>query len=553
MAAPDAQRYDVVVIGAGFAGLYMTKRMLDLGLTVRAFEAADGVGGTWYWNRYPGARVDLESFDYSYSFSDDLQRDWRWSERYATQPELLRYLNHVADRFDLRPHIELNTRVRAAAFDEACDRWRVEITGGRTVEARYLVSAAGVLSTPKLPEIEGLETFAGKTFHTGLWPHDPVDFKGKRVGFFGTGSSGSQAIPKIVEQAAHVTVFQRTPVYCVPVKHFPITDALHDDAVRTYADRRAKSRTGRYGIPAEFPTVKAFDVSDEERRDVYDKAWGEKGHLLAFRMTFADILSNEAANETVAEFIRGKIREIVEDPDVAEKLCPKGFPFGTKRPILGTAFYEAFNRPNVELVDLTETPVVRITPTGVETTTGLHEFDELVFATGFDALTGAILRIEITGRDGMSLQREWSAGPRAYLGLATHGFPNLFFLTGPLSPGPLSNMSMAIEQHVEWVSACIAHMEQRGLSRIEADADAEEAWRAHVQEVVDGTLYQRANSWYLGANVPGKPRVFIPYLAGHGVYRAKCDEVASRGYEGFTLSSRPEAAGAVQRKVSALA
>jgi len=533
----ETQRYDAVVVGAGMAGLYMIKRLLDLGLAVRAFEAGGDVGGTWYWNRYPGARVDLESFDYSYSFSEDLQRDWKWSERYAAQPELLSYFNHVADRFGLRQHIEFKTRVISAEFDESRDIWTVELSTGRKVEARYFISAAGVLSTPKPPELEGLETYKGPTYHTGLWPHEGVDFTGKKVAVFGTGSSGSQVVPKIAEQASHLTVFQRTAVYCVPIKNYALTDKMREEAVATYPERRANSRKSRYGIPAQFPSTKVFDVSEAERRAKYEDAWGAQGHLLAFRMTFADILSNEEANETVANFIHGKIKEIVKDPEVAEKLSPRGFPFGTKRPILGTAFYEAFNRPNVSLVTLQDTPVVRVTPTGVQTSDKHREFDAMVFATGFDALTGAILRINIRGRDGLELKKEWAAGPRAYLGLATHGFPNLFFITGPLSPGPLSNMSMSIEQHVDWVADCIAYMRERGLTNVEANADSEIEWRAHVQEVVDGTLYQKANSWYLGANVPGKPRVFIPYLAGHGVYRAKCDEVAAKKYHGFTLSA----------------
>ena len=527
---------DAVVVGAGMSGLYMVKRLTEMGLNVRAFEVGDNVGGTWYWNRYPGARVDLESFDYSFSFDEDLQQEWNWSERYAAQPEILKYLNHVADRFDLRKHFTFETRVESATFDESRRHWSIKTSSGETVEAKYFISGAGVLSTPKPPEIEGLEDFKGKWYHTGRWPHEGVDFTGLRVAQIGTGSSGIQAAPVIAEQAKQLTVFQRTPVYCVPTDNYKLTDDLRNEVKAHYAERRENSRHNRYGIPADFPTTKAFEVSEEDRRKKYEAAWGEMGHLLAFRMTYADVLADEDANKTVADFLGEKIREIVKDPVTAERLVPKSYPFGTKRPCLGIRFYEIFNEENVELVSLQETPIQRITETGILTSDGkLHEVDVMVFATGYDALTGAILRIDITGRCGRKLQDKWKNGPQAYLGISTSEFPNFFMITGPLSPGPLNNMAVSIEQHVEWVSDCIKYMERNDIATIEAQEQAEQEWFDHVQEVVSNTLYLKANSWYLGANVPGKPRVFIPYLGGAGAYRAKCDDVANNHYKGFTL------------------
>jgi len=527
---------DAVVVGAGMSGLYMVKRLTDMGLDVRAFEVGDNVGGTWYWNRYPGARVDLESFDYSFSFDDGLQQEWNWTERYAAQPEILKYLNHVADRFDLRKHFTFETRVESAAFDENRNLWIIKTSGGETVEAKYFISGAGVLSTPKPPEIEGLDNFRGKWYHTGRWPHEGVDFTGLRVAQIGTGSSGIQVAPVVAEQAKHLTVFQRTPVYCVPTDNYKLTEEMRNTVKAHYTERRETSRHNRYGVPAEFPTIKAFEVSEEDRRQKYEEAWGEKGHLLAFRMTYADVLADEAANKTVADFLGAKIREIVKDPVTAERLVPKTYPFGTKRPCLGIRFYEIFNEDHVDLVSLHETPIERITETGILTSDGtLHEVDVMVFATGYDALTGAILRMDITGRGHRKLRDKWKDGPRAYLGISTNEFPNFFMITGPLSPGPLNNMAVSIEQHVEWVSDCIKYMEKNGFATIEAQEQPEQEWFDHVQEVVGNTLYLKANSWYLGANVPGKPRVFIPYLGGAGTYRATCDEVAKNGYRGFTL------------------
>ncbi|HZZ52009.1 MAG TPA: NAD(P)/FAD-dependent oxidoreductase [Pseudonocardia sp.] len=532
---------DVVVVGAGFAGLYMVKRLVDSGFTVRCFEAGDGVGGTWYWNRYPGARCDVESVDYSYSFSEELEQEWRWSERYASQPEILDYLNHVADRFGLREHITLSTRVTSAMFAE--ELWTVTTDTGEQVRTRFTIMASGVLSTPKPPEIEGLDTFAGATYHTGRWPHEGVDFTGLRVGVIGTGSSGVQSIPLIAEQAGELVVFQRTPNYSVPSINYPLGEQRQVEIREEYPERRQASRNSRFGLPFVFPTTSVFAVSDEERRRTYQNAW-DNSHLLALRLTFGDILVDEQANETVAEFLRDKIAEIVHDPETARKLMPGSYPFGTKRPCLGTSYYETFNRDNVRLVDVLTTPIVKATRSGLETAQESFEFDALVYATGWDALTGALLRIDIRGRDGRSLREEWAAGPETYLGLSSAGFPNLFLVTGPGSPGPLSNMAVSIEQHVDWIADCLERLRSDGVAEIEAELQAQKDWSAHVQEVVSPTLYLRANSWYLGANVPGKPRVFMPYLGGVNVYRAKCDEVAEQGYEGFVLTKgRSEAGG----------
>lgn len=530
----NPERLDAIVVGAGFAGLYMTKRLRDSGFTVRTYESGDGVGGTWYWNRYPGARCDLESVDYSYSFSPELEQEWNWSERYAAQPEILRYLDYAADRFELRPHIVLNTTITSALFDETRDTWTVTTDKGERVEATYCIMATGVLSTPKPPEIEGLDSFAGPAYHTGRWPHEGVDFAGQRVGLIGTGSSGVQSIPLIAEQADELVVFQRTANYTVPSINYPLAAETLDEIRKGYPERRAHARRSRFGVPFDFPTTSALDVDAEERERTYQQAWDES-HLLAYRLTYGDILTNEKSNDLLADFLRTKIGEIVQDPDTAQKLMPHSYPFGTKRPCLGTSYYETFNRDDVTLVDTRSTPIVRATPNGVETTDATYEVDSLVYATGYDALTGAVLRIDVRGRSGVSLKEQWANGPSSYLGLAVRNFPNLFLVTGPGSPGPLSNMVVSIEQHVEWIDDCLNWLRDNDIARIEADTDAERAWFDHVQDVVSGTLYLRANSWYLGANVPGKPRVFMPYIGGVGVYRQKCDDVAARGYEGFSV------------------
>jgi cation diffusion facilitator CzcD-associated flavoprotein CzcO len=535
VAAPTGE-YDALVIGAGFSGLYQLLCLRDrLGLSVKLLEAGEGVGGTWYWNRYPGARCDSESHSYSYYFSEELLQDWSWTERYPEQAEILRYLNHVADRFDLQRDIRFGTRVAAARYDEAANRWHVETETGERFAATFLITAVGCLSTANVPNIPGLETFEGHWYHTGKWPRTGVDFTGMRVGQIGTGSTGIQAAPVIAEQAAHLTVFQRTANYSVPARNGPLTPDFLHWAKENHAEMRRVMHSTTNGHPFVISEQSALDASPEERRRVYEAAW-EKGGL-QFRAAFQDLLLDKAANDTAAEFIRAKIRAIVKDPETAAKLTSFDHPFAAKRPPIDTEYFETFNRPNVSLVDVKASPIERITPRGIKTRDAEYELDIIVFATGFDAMTGPLLNIDIRGRDGLPLRKAWSAGPRTYLGLQVAGFPNLFTITGPGSPSVLCNMPVAIEQHVEWITDCIAHMRERGLGRIEARADAAERWVEHVNQAADATLLpQAASSWYLGANVPGKPRVFMPYAGGMARYRGICEDVAAKGYEGFALS-----------------
>jgi cyclohexanone monooxygenase len=537
MAPTDSitESFDIVIVGAGFSGLYMLHRARALGLSARVFDDAGGVGGTWYWNRYPGARVDVESQEYSYSFSPELEEEWVWSERYASQPELLRYLNHVADRFDLRRDVRLGTRVTAARFDEGESRWLVETDRGDRVSARFCILATGCLSVPNQPAFPGAESFKGSIYHTGRWPHEPVDFTGKTVGVIGTGSSGIQVISEIAKQAAQLYVFQRTPNYSVPAHNGPPNPEVISDWKANRAHNRQQQRQTYNGmLYIRRPETMAFEVSAEERRRVFEERWAGGG----FRMSgaFSDIALNPEANATIAAFVAEKIRGIVKDPRTAEKLVPKNHPFGTKRLCVDTGYYATFNRDNVTLVDIAETPIREITPTALRTSTASYQLDSIVCAIGFDAMTGAIGKIDVRGRGGIALKETWAQGPRTYLGLMVAGFPNLFMITGPGSPSVLSNVAVSIEQHVEWVSDCLAYLGERQLGVIEATAAAQDAWVAHVNEVADRTLYPRANSWYVGANIPGKPRVFMPYIGGVGVYRRKCDEIAAKGYEGFALS-----------------
>ena len=530
-----ATAFNAIIIGAGFSGLYQLHALRDrLGLRARVLEAAEGVGGTWYWNRYPGARCDSESYYYSYSFSKALEQEWVWSERYPEQPEIMRYLNHVADRFDLRRDIQLGTRVTAARFDAANDRWHVTTAAGEDFTAQYLITAVGCLSTANIPNIPGRDSFAGLSVHTGHWPHDGVEFAGKRVGLIGTGSTGIQAAPVIAETAEHLYVFQRTANYSVPARNGPMAAADQASIKADYAAIRQKSRESTNGHPFDFATDSALDVPPEERMARYEAAWARGG--LRFRAAFKDILSNPAANETASDFIRAKIAQIVKDPAVAERLTPRDHPFATKRPPIDTQYFETFNRDNVTLVDVRADPIQAITPAGVQTAAEEYELDIIVFATGFDAMTGPLLALDITGEDGARLKDRWAAGPRTYLGLQTPGFPNLFTITGPGSPSVLTNMPTAIEQHVDWIVDCIAHMRSQGLHRIEPTAEAADTWVAHVNEAAAATLLPMASSsWYLGANVPGKPRVFMPYAGGFARYTALCDEVAAEGYRGFAL------------------
>jgi cyclohexanone monooxygenase len=538
-----ASGFDVVIVGAGFGGMYLLRRLRGMGLSARIFEAATGVGGTWYWNRYPGARCDVESMQYSFSFSKELQQEWSWSERFAGQPEILAYANHVADRFDLRRDIQLETRVTSAHFDEGAKRWRVTTDRGDEVTAQNCVMATGCLSTARLPEIKGRDTFEGATYHTGYWPHEGVDFTGLRVAVIGTGSSAIQAIPVIAAQAGTLTVFQRTPNYSIPSRNGPMTPDYEVPWKAHYETRRAKARTMRTGIlydatDRNYGTndVSAMDVSIEERARTYEERWATGG--TSFMAAFNDLITNQASNDTASEFVRSKIRAIVKDPATAEILCPKDYPIGTKRICVDTNYFEAYNRPSVTLIDLKATSIEEITPNGVRTSTGSYEFDAIVYATGFDAMTGALTSIDIRGRDGIQLREKWHGGPQTYLGLMTAGLPNLFMITGPGSPSVLSNMIVSIEQHVDWVVDAIAHMRANGLATIEPTADAEARWGQHVNQAGERTLYTKAASWYMGANVPGKPRVFMPYIGGVGVYRQECDAVAANGYEGFVLTAR---------------
>ena len=533
--------FDVVVIGAGFAGMLMLHRLRGLGLSVGVLEAADDVGGTWWWNRYPGARCDVESLEYSYSFSSELQQQWTWKERFASQTEILAYARHVADRFELRRDIRFRTRVTAAQFDETRQCWSVSTDSDERFQARWLVSAAGCLSLPRMPDIPGRESFAGQLHHTGLWPHEGVDFSGQRVGVIGTGSSGIQAIPLIARQAAHLTVFQRTPNFSLPSGNRPLGDEEVRDFKARYDEVRTRARQTPAGIASmPTPTRGALEDPPERRSEVYEAAWRQGSTFLT--RAYNDLLFDETANATAADFVREKIRAIVKDPAVAEALSPRDHFIGTKRICLDSGYYETFNRDNVSLVNLRRDPIVSITPGGIQTASGETGLDAIVFATGFDAITGALLNIDIRGAGGQSLAQAWAGGPRTYLGLMTAGFPNLFSITGPGSPSVLTNMIMSIEQHVDWITRCIDWLRGRGITQIEADPEAQDRWVDHVNALADRTLFPRANSWYVGANVPGKPRVFMPYVGGLGMYRQRCEEVAARGYEGFVLNAGRQAA-----------
>jgi cyclohexanone monooxygenase len=527
--------YDVVVVGAGFAGMYMLYRLRGQGFKVRVFEQGDGVGGTWYWNRYPGARCDVESMQYSYSFSDELQQEWDWSERYAPQPEILRYANHVADRFNLRPDIQFSTRVERAVFDEDANIWSVTTSDGKTVSAKFMVLATGCLSNARKPDIKGLDSFAGPVYHTGNWPHQEVDFTGLRVGIIGTGSSGIQSVPVIAEQARHLTVFQRTPNYSIPARNAPLTAEERKTFRDHYPEiRRFAREEARNGIYTEMPDRGALDDGDNERRSRYEARWQYGG--LTFMSVYNNLALDKAANDTAADFVREKIGEIIKNPATATLLQPTTYPIGTKRICIDTDYFETFNRPNVTLVDIKTSPIEEVLPHAVRVGGKHYEVDTLVLATGFDAMTGSVARIDIAGRNGQTLNQKWAEGPKTYLGLMSAGFPNLFIITGPGSPSVLSNMIVSIEQHVDWIADVVAYMRDRGLDTMEAEAAAEEKWVAHVNEVAYTTLYPQANSWYMGANIPGKPRVFMPYIGGVGPYRQICNEVAAKGYEGFAMT-----------------
>ncbi|HTI81292.1 MAG TPA: NAD(P)/FAD-dependent oxidoreductase [Acetobacteraceae bacterium] len=531
--------FDAVVIGAGFSGMHMLKSLRDkLGLNVRVYESGDTVGGTWYWNRYPGARCDSDAYIYCFTWDKQLLQDWNWTERYPEQPEILRYLEHVAERHDLKRNMQFNTRVIGAEFDETTDMWRVHTDKGDDVTARYLITAVGSLSTTNIPHFEGLETFQGKWCHTSRFPRGGIDFTGKRVAVVGTGATAVQAIPEIAQQAKQLTVFQRTANYCVPARNGKVDPEVVRARKADYDGVIDRIRKSFFGFEYGFIEKSALEVTTEEREREFDRMW-DAGGFAFWLANYQDMFFIQEANDLCADYIKRKIRKTVKDPVVAEKLIPKGYAYGTKRQPLDTNYYETFNKDNVLLVDATiDGPIERISGRGIQAGGKEYEFDIIVFATGFDAMTGPLKALNLKGRGGRTLDEQWVHGPQTYLGISVAGFPNLFTLTGPQSPSVLSNMPVSIEQHVEWVTDCIAKMREAGKTTIEATGEAQEKWVAHVNEVVSGTLMPGANSWYMSANIAGKPRAFLPYLCPEGVggYRRKCDEVAANGYEGFALA-----------------
>ncbi len=539
----NSAHFDTVVIGAGFSGLYMLHRLRDeLGMSTQVYEAGDGVGGTWYWNRYPGARVDSESYVYCYSFDEDLLQEWNWSGKFPLQPEVLAYLNKVADRYYLRSNTQFNTRVTAAHFNEEDGLWEVETDQGDPVTAHYLITAIGCISAGQIPNIPGLDTFAGEWYHTGGWPHDGVDFKGKRVGVIGTGSSGVQAIPVIAKESGHLTVFQRTPQFMWPARHHTVDQKFLAQVKANYTEIWNKCKTNKSGHPYDEPVRSALEASEEERRATYESGWAEGAY--SFIGSFSDITRDLRANNTASEFIRSKIREIVKDRKTAEKLLPRDHPFSSKRALIDTDYFETYNRDNVDLVDIRHFPIEEITPTGMRTADDQeHELDVIVFATGYDAMTGSFFKMDIRGRGGLELKEKWSEGPKTYLGLATVGFPNLFMITGPGSPSVLTNMPVAIEQHVEWISGFVEYLRERAIDVVDVDPEAEVEWVAHVNELAEEGLFLLADSWYLGANIPGKPRVFMPYSGGMINYRERCKASAADGYSGFVMNKSSKSGG----------
>ena len=536
-AAPGGD-FDAIVIGAGAAGLYMLHRLRGLGFSVRLFEQGDGVGGTWYWNRYPGARCDVESWDYCYSFSEELEQEWDWTERFPTQPELERYFNHVADRFDLRRDIQFDTRVERASFDEGSNRWVVDTSDGATVSARFLVSAAGCLSEVNKPSIPGAETFAGVQLHTARWPAEGVDVTGKRVGVIGTGSSGVQVIPQVAKTAGHVYVFQRTAQYTVPARNRPLDDEARRELRDSFAERQEFKRTTPAGLSR--PVVPASsDLDAAARAEILEASWQRGGP--GFAMTIDDILTNPESNERAAQFVRDKVRAKVDNQEVAEKLVDIDFPIGARRLIVDIDYFETYNRDNVTLVDVKAVPITEITPRGLRTSDDHYDLDVLVYATGFDGMTGALLSMDLRGVGGLALRDKWADGAGTYIGLVAAGFPNLFMITGPGSPAVFSNVMLSIEQHVDWIADCLAYMVEGGFVRIDADPEAEARWTRLVEDLVARSIVGKTNSWWTGANIPGKPRGITMYLGGTHNYRAACDEVAANGYEGFTLTRSADA------------
>ena len=522
---------DAVVVGAGFSGLYLLYRLRKAGFSTRVFERGGDVGGTWYWNRYPGARCDVESLQYSYSFDERLQQDWHWPEKFSAQPDILAYANYVADRFDLKKDIEFNIEVKGSRFDENSNRWKITTNTGEEINAQYFIMATGCISTTQIPNIKGLSDYVGNTFHTGDWPHEEVDFSGQSIAVIGTGSSGIQSIPVLAKQAKKLTVFQRTPNYSIPSQNEPMTKKYERSWKDVYSERRKEMRYSAHGSLKDLNDVPALSVDEDQRQELYTKRWAIGG--TGFLGSFNDLLTNADANYTAAEYVRQQIKRVVNDEETAEILCPRSYPIGTKRICIDTGYFETYNRENVKLVDISKKPIQRLVADGIIVDDQLYPFDSIIFATGFDAMTGSLFNVDIKGRDGLALKDKWNAGPKTYLGLMSVSFPNLFMITGPGSPSVKSNMIMSIEQHVDLVTEILLAMRSKGLSVVEPELEAENKWVDHVQEVANKTLFPQANSWYMGANIPGKPRLFMPYIGGVGAYRQICEEIVANNYRGF--------------------
>ena len=533
---------DVVVVGAGFSGLYLLYRLRKAGFSTRVFERGGDVGGTWYWNRYPGARCDVESLQYSYSFDEQLQQDWHWPEKFSAQPDILAYANHVADRFNLKKDIEFNIEVKASWFDENLKTWKITTNTGEEINAQYFIMATGCISTTQIPNIKGLSDYVGNTFHTGNWPHEEVDFSGQSIAVIGTGSSGIQSIPVLAKQAKKLTVFQRTPNYSIPSQNEPMTKKYERSWKDVYSERRKEMRYSAHGSLKDLNDVPALSVDEDQRQELYTKRWAIGG--TGFLGSFNDLLTNADANYTAAEYVRQQIKRVVKDKETAEILCPRSYPIGTKRICIDTGYFETYNRENVKLVDISKKPIQRLVTDGIIVDDQLYAFDSIIFATGFDAMTGSIFNVDIKGRDGLALKEKWNAGPKTYLGLMSASFPNLFMITGPGSPSVKSNMIMSIEQHVDLVIETLLSMRRKGLSVVEPELEAENKWVDHVQEVANKTLFPQANSWYMGANIPGKPRLFMPYIGGVGAYREICEEIVANNYRGFKFEKSKQAIAA---------
>ena len=533
---------DVVVVGAGFSGLYLLYRLRKAGFSTRVFERGGDVGGTWYWNRYPGARCDVESLQYSYSFDEQLQQDWHWPEKFSAQPDILAYANYVADRFNLKKDIEFNIEVKASWFDENLKTWKITTNTGEEINAQYFIMATGCISTTQIPNIKGLSDYVGNTFHTGDWPHEEVDFSGQSIAVIGTGSSGIQSIPVLAKQAKKLTVFQRTPNYSIPSQNEPMTKKYERSWKDVYSERRKEMRYSAHGSLKDLNDVPALSVDEDQRQELYTKRWAIGG--TGFLGSFNDLLTNADANYTAAEYVRQQIKRVVKDKETAEILCPRSYPIGTKRICIDTGYFETYNRENVKLVDISKKPIQRLVTDGIIVDDQLYPFDSIIFATGFDAMTGSIFNVDIKGRDGLALKEKWNAGPKTYLGLMSASFPNLFMITGPGSPSVKSNMIMSIEQHVDLVIETLLSMRRKGLSVVEPELEAENKWVDHVQEVANKTLFPQANSWYMGANIPGKPRLFMPYIGGVGAYREICEEIVANNYRGFKFEKSKQAIAA---------